>query len=328
MRNLTEVESLLRERLEELKPVPPRNPQAAARARARFVADVRAAREARQRWGWGFIFRKQQFAMNMIVALAVIVGLFVGGGTTVRAAQDDLPNEPLYGIKTLSEDISLQFQRDPEAKVERLMELSQTRVQEMTQLVESGQTPPEQVLLRLEQHMQEALQICSDMDDATLDRALSQVRDRLQKQEQDMQRLQSRAAQSAHPILEHTRSMLQTQLHVVNDGLVDHQAFRDTVHDGLQVEQTETPTASLSPTPLPEQSGQATPPPDAPGNSNGLGPSNNPSESNAHVTPTPKAKEPKPTQEPKETKEPKPTKAPKTEKPPKNEASANNSKDK
>lgn len=320
MKNLTEIEPVVRGRLEELKPVPARNPQVAARARARFLAQVVAARESRQRNVWGFIFRKQQFAMNMFVALAVIVGLFVGGGTTVRAAQDDLPNEPLYSLKTLSEDISLQFEKDPEAKVERLLELGQTRVEEMAQLVEAGQTPPEKVRLRLERHMQEALQICSNMDDATLDRTLTQVRDQLQKQERDMQQLESRASQGAQPILTHTRTMLQTQLHVVKDGLLNHQAFRETVRGGFQNEEIETPTASISPTPQLEESGQATPPPGNPGNGNGLGPNNNPGGSNAHVTPTPKDNGngqetgPKPTKETK----PKPTRQPKAEKTPGN----------
>jgi hypothetical protein len=122
MKNLTNLEALIRERLDQIKAVPPRNPQVAARARARFLAQAVAASESRRQKGWGFFFRKQQFAMNMVVTLLVIASLFIGGGTTVKAAQDDLPNEPLYAIKILSEDVSLQFQKDPEARADRLME--------------------------------------------------------------------------------------------------------------------------------------------------------------------------------------------------------------
>src|SRR5512134_2925582 len=127
MNNQPDLESKIRERLNQIKSVPARNPQAAAHGRARFLAEASAASETRRNKGWGFIFRKQQFALNMVVALVVIVGLFVGGGTTVHAAQDDLPNEPLYVIKLFSEDIGLQFENDPEARVDRLLELTQTR---------------------------------------------------------------------------------------------------------------------------------------------------------------------------------------------------------
>jgi hypothetical protein len=212
--------------------------------------------------------------MNILVSILVIVGLLAGGGMTVNAAQNDLPNEPLYGVKTWSENVGLQFQNNPEAKVERLMELAQTRIQEMTQLTESGQTPPDQVRLRLEQHLQQAFQVCSNMDDAALDRTLLQLRDQLQQQERDMQNLQVHAAQDAQPILERTRTMLQTRLQVANDGLQNHEMFRNTVRNGFQYRQTQTPPTSVPSTPAApngQQNGQSTQQAD-PDNSHGSGP--------------------------------------------------------
>jgi hypothetical protein len=290
MNNQPDLESKIRERLNQIKSVPARNTQAAARGRARFLAEAISASETRRNKGWGFIFRQRQFALNMVVALVVIVGLFVGGGTTVHAAQDDLPNEPLYAIKMLSEDLSLQFESDPEVKVDRLMELTQTRVQEMSRMVESGQTPPEQVRLRLEQHLQQTLQLVSNMEDAKLDQKLLLLRDQLQKHERDMQGLQAHTTQVEQPILEHTRTMLQTQLRLVNDGLADHKMFRDTVNNGFHYGQTQTPPVpSPSPTPLQEPTGEATPEPGDQGqeNGNGLGPNNNPGGPHSSVTPTP-----------------------------------------
>ena len=293
MNNQTEIESMIRERLNEIKAVPPRNPQAAARGRARFLAQAVTAREARRHKGWQPIFGMRQFAMNMTVTLLVIAGLLVGGGTTVKAAQDDLPGEPLYAVKTFSEDVSLQFQNDPEAKVDRLMELSQTRVQEMTRLIESGRTPSERVRLRLEQHIQQALELCSNMDDAALDQKLPQLRDQLQQQERDMQQLVVQAAQSAQPVLEHTRTMLQVQLLVVNEGLLDHEAFRNTVHEGLHYGQLQTPPAA-APTTTSTPTGQATTLPGGPGNGNGIGPNTNPGEPHPNITPTPRNDHPTP----------------------------------
>jgi uncharacterized protein DUF5667 len=292
MKNQINFKAMIQERFDELKSVPARNPQAAARARARFLAQAMAAGEARRNKGWGFLFRKQQFAMNMFVALLVITSLFLGGATTVSAAQNELPGQPLYAVKTFSEDISLQFQRSPEAKVERLMELTQIRVHEMQQLIDAGQTPPEQVQLRLEQHIQQALQLCSNMDDATLDRTLPQLRNQLQQQDHAMQLLQSRAGQGAQSIVEQTRAMLQMQLHMVDDGMLNHEMFRADVRNGFHYGQTQTPPASgpsATSAAQQEQNGPATPQLGGPGNGsgNGLGPNPEPGKPNERVTPTP-----------------------------------------
>ena len=76
--------------------------------------------------------------MNAILSILVIAGLLFGGGATVNAAQDDLPNEPLYMVKTWTEDFSLKFQDNQEERVARLMDLAQIRIQEMTRLAEIG----------------------------------------------------------------------------------------------------------------------------------------------------------------------------------------------
>jgi hypothetical protein len=296
MKTQTEIESMLRERLNEIKDVPARNPRAAARGRARFLTQAVMAREARRPNSWMPIFSTRRFALNMAVTLLVIASLLLGGGTTVKAAQDDLPGQPLYAVKTFSEDVSLQFQNNPEAKVDRLMQLAQIRVEEMSRLIEAGQTPPEQVRLRLEQHLQQVLQLYSNMDDATLTQELPQLRDQLQQQESAMQRLMIHAAQGAQPVLENTRTMLQLQLHVVNDGLLNHEAFRNTVRNGVNYEEVQTPAAMPSTTSVPhgEQNGQATTPPGNQGNGNGVDPTTNPGEPRPHVTPTPKTDHPTP----------------------------------
>ncbi|WKZ34201.1 MAG: DUF5667 domain-containing protein [Anaerolineales bacterium] len=242
MKDNHEVKKMIEARLDEIKAVPERDPQLAARGRALFLNQAVSASEFPRRTGWKFIFRKEQFAMNMLVSILVIAGLLFGGGATVNAAQDNLPNEPLYALKTWSEDISLQFQNDPQLKVDRLMELAEIRIQEMTQLTEDSQTPPDQVALRLEQHIHQALQICSTLDDATLGQTLLQIRDRLQEQDRIMQQLQIHATQDAQPILERTREMLQLRLQLVDGGLIDSEKFRNTVRNEFQYGQEEDQT--------------------------------------------------------------------------------------
>lgn len=228
--------------------------------------------------------------MNVLISILVITGILFGGGAIVNAAQNDLPNQPLYGVKTWSEDLSLQFQNNPEAKAERLLELAQIRLQEMTQLIDSGQTPPDQVKARLETHLQQVLQLCSRMDDPTLDRTLLQLRDQMQQEDRDMERLQIHASQNAQPVLSQTRTMLQQRIQLVEEGLLNHAVFRNAARNGFKYGQTQTPPAPLpSPTSTPQGQQYSQPTPQAgPENGAGPGPNTEPGGPNPGATPMPK----------------------------------------
>jgi hypothetical protein len=240
MKDQSELETLVRERLEEIKSIPGRDPVIAQRTRARFLANAVSASDLPRHKGWSSIFRKEQFAMNILISVLMIAGLLFGGGATVNAAQNDLPNEPLYALKVWSEDVSLQLQTNPEAKVDRLMDLVQIRTQEMTHLIDAGEPVPDQVRLRLEQHIQDALQTCLTLDEPALDQTLLKIRDRLQDRDRDMDRLLLHTqAQDTLQLLTQTRTMLRERLHVVEDGLLNHEMFRDQVRNGFRNAQTD-----------------------------------------------------------------------------------------
>ena len=213
--------------------------------------------------------------MNAVLSALVIAGLLFGGSATVSAAQDDLPNEPLYAVKTWTEDLSLQLTDNQEALVTRLMELAEIRVQEMVQLSENGEIIPDQVQLRLEQHIQQALQACLNMDDPTLERTLLQMRDRLQDQDRDFDRLQ---LHTQDQILLKTRSMLRDRLQLVEDGLLNYEMFRNQAQNGFQYGQDEefTPPAQNG---NGQQNGQPTLVPAGPNNVPG-GPNTDPNKPN------------------------------------------------
>jgi hypothetical protein len=241
MKDQREIESVIKQRLEEIKPVPPRDPQSASRGRAQFLGMAVSASELPRQKGWMSIFRKERYTMNIVLSILVIAGLLFGGGATVSAAQDDLPNESLYALKTWTEDLSLQLQNSQEQKVDRLMELAQIRMQEMTRLTELGEPIPDRVRLRLEQHIRQALQICADMDDPDLERTLLQLRDRLRDHDRDMEQLQIQAqdklqlqSQDQLQLQTQTRTMLQERLRLVEDGLTDHEEFRHQVQNNFQ----------------------------------------------------------------------------------------------
>jgi len=277
MKDQNEIETRIRERLSEIKEVPQRNPQTASRGRALFFSQAVSVSESARHKGWMTKSRKERFVMNTLISTLLIAGLLFGGGVTVNAAQNELPNQPLYDLKILSEDIGLQFQNTPEKKVDRLMELAKIRIQEMAKLAENDETIPDQVRLRLERHIRQALQTCITMDDATLDRTLLQIRDRLQQRDRDMEQLKLRTQDQAQ-LLTQTRTMLREQLQLVENGLHNPDTFRINVQNGFRQGQDE----ELTPPVLDgnqEQNGQSTLIPDGPNTEPGV-PNTDPGGSN------------------------------------------------
>ena len=233
--------------LDEIKPASARNPQAAARARSRFVAQAVSASEERRHNWWTTIFKqKEKFAMNMIMSALVVLGLLFGGSATVSAAQDDLPNQPLYQLKLMSEDAKVWLASDPGLKIEMLMEQVQTRTEEMAALTLAGITPPAELTIRTQERIQQALHIASSLDDASMVVAMEQIRTHLQTQEQLMIRLQDGSCTECEPILQQTREMLHNQLGQIESDLIDPEAFRNQNQNQNQVRTTQTPLATGS----------------------------------------------------------------------------------
>ena len=260
MNDQNELEKMLQKNLEGLKDIPARDPRIAAQRRAQFLSRAVSASEVHRHNKWTFTFRKENFAMNLMISTLVIAGLLFGGGTAVYAAQDDLPNEPLYAVKMWSEETSLQLQNSPQDKANYLMTMAQTRIEEMAQLAADGEPIPEELPLLLQQHIQQALQLCTVTVDATCDQTMLQIRDHLQEQDHLIQQLLIDASEDAQPILLRTRDMLHTQLQLVEDGLllgemnqnmIQNQNMNGQSDEFTPPAQTETGTQFNQPTEVP-----------------------------------------------------------------------------
>ena len=211
--------------------------------------------------------------MNALVSLILAASLLLGGGATAAAAQDDLPNQSLYQLKLWTENATLALTGEPQEQADLLMNMAQTRVQEMAALAEMGITPPDQVLERLEQHLHQTLMLASAMDKATLEQTLLQLRDRLQTQDRIMEQLQLHVDTETEPLLTRTRQMLQIHLQLVDQGLADPQGFQYMMTNQMQYGQDEEAIPEPNQQGEPgfhqnDQNGQQT---EEPGNGNGNG---------------------------------------------------------
>lgn len=260
--------------LEELKPVLPRDLQIAARAKARFLAEAVSVREAQRHSIWIFFQQKEKLAMKLAMSALVIVGLLFGGNATVAAAQDDLPYEPLYQIKLLSEDVNLWLTFDPMAQIEILMQQTETRAEEMAALTTKGIAPPPDFATQVQERIQRALQLISNLDDPSQIAVRQQIRERLQRQEQMVIQLQDGTCSACQPVLQQTRDMLRTQLRQMEGDVIQPEPFQNQIQNQTQNRLRTTQTPPLPGSTVTPQRVVNTPPGDGTGQQNGNGSSN------------------------------------------------------
>lgn len=257
MKKSNGIDPKLNDALEELKSVPARDPETAARGRARFLAEAASLRAA-QRSVQSRAVQPRRFALNAFAAVIVILVLFFGGSVgAVYAAQDALPGDTLYPLKLWSEETRLDLVSDPDAEIDLLMQFVQVRVTEMNELAAQGIVPPAETGERAEQQIRTAIELAAGMEDEPMQAALLRIRTQLEARNESL----------IEGTSEQVQTIFRVQLQRVEDGLTNPVTFRNTIHNQEQAGQTPTRTPA-----------QSTPPPRATTTGNGSG---------AGETPTP-----------------------------------------
>ncbi|MDD2923082.1 MAG: DUF5667 domain-containing protein [Anaerolineales bacterium] len=240
------------------KDIPERDPQSAARGRSNFLreaSELRARADAKYKMGriWRiFSLRKKTFAMNFLIVFIVIFILLFSGGSTVYASQDAMPNQPLYSVKTFSEDVAIAMTVKPSAHIERLLELSQRRVDEMAELTQAGIAIPAPVTDRLQRHIEECFQTAIVQNDDDLRASLLRVYARLQTEEQTLAQLETRADMADKQAIEKSRMMIQERLQITEKGIADPQQFRNALQRLDKFNVTSSPTVTSIATDTPQ----------------------------------------------------------------------------
>jgi len=279
-----ELDEHLKGLLDRLRSVPPLDPQAVVQERANFLAQGEMFRAAvsqqpmRRHIGWINILvlafqRKEHIPMlNTLMAIVVTITLLFGGaGATVYAAQGSLPDEPLYPVKTWSEDVRLSLVSSPHGQLALTLDFTGHRVAEVARLQAVGKPVPGGVTARLQEELDAALQIAAWMDDPQMVQALAQIRLLAETQSQTLTTLMGGGSSQGDPTLARIQERLQEQVQLAAAGEADPQGFR------LQVRERQRNRQNMpSHTPNPTQPGPATRTPSVTpvptGNSYGPGP--------------------------------------------------------
>lgn len=275
-----EFDAGLRERLEKLQEVPARDPEAAARGRANYLASVRrlsvesAARNNKfaaqavplpplQRFnGWlNSLFRipGRQQRLSLAASLATLVltlALFLGSaGVTVYAAQSSLPYDFLYPVKILSEDMLLDLTSDPQARFDLLLDFTDRRVNEIVALAEKGKTIPNDVIIRLETQDDAAFLILNSMDASKKPDSLLKAKIHKQNQDRDLGQIRTKASSNIEKVVSEIRARLQWQYGQLEEGGDEQQNLQELIDGSLNTDAEPVVSPDLSPDLDEEKSG-------------------------------------------------------------------------
>jgi hypothetical protein len=221
--------------LEQLQETPERDPQRASRGRAIFLTQVAAIRStvsnsliARLIEQINKILRKEKFSMVSVLTSIIVVFtlIFGGAGITVYAAQDSLPDEALYSVKTFTEDIQVRLTSDRQARYALQEKLVQRRFTELYTLLKTNQPVPSELATRMEQQLWELLNLAASMEDPELKESLQHLRIILRDQDRLMGMYGEQIPENANPVFAQIRQTVEACNRIADSGLEDPLQFR------------------------------------------------------------------------------------------------------
>ena len=214
---------------------------------------------------WNSFFKKEEkhTMTSLFVKMAVIIIAVVGvAGTTAVAANDSLPDTPLYTIKLAIENTELALTADESSQAELHMRFAQTRIDEIEQLAIENHIANDEQLARLQTHLETTLQLMATMPEGNMNGILLRAQQMAQTNTRSMTQAQSNAPEAVQSQLGDAYQLMHQFGQEVEQGLADPVLFRqrhtnnrpDTAPEQPNNEPFEpnrpiTPTQQLSPGP-------------------------------------------------------------------------------
>ena len=130
-------------------------PEFKARARYQFHLALQevAAKRSRPLFGWH---------IRWATAIAILLILLLTGGSTVAAADNSMPDGPLYGVKLATEQVRLTLTPSELGKAQLYASFTDKRVLEITRMAKEGKSEQvERTTQRLNAHLAMITQLVS-----------------------------------------------------------------------------------------------------------------------------------------------------------------------
>ncbi len=159
---------------------------------------------------------KLKMSPALVSLLAALLVFFGGSGAGIVAAQNSLPNEFLYPVKTTTEDIQMALTNQPEEKFTLAMDLSQIRLDELASSILNGNIPEEAFFTRLDDLLMTSFKLASETSTQNSG-SLINLRIRLQEQVRRIEQIQPENNQEASAVIIRTQNMLKSQVKFVDE---------------------------------------------------------------------------------------------------------------
>jgi hypothetical protein len=211
-------EEEIKQKLEKLDAIPERNPLRVQSAKKNFMSEAHmlvggsSVSVPKISW-WNQIFVKKETFPMKILTITTILALLFGGGISAVAAQDSLPGDLLYPVKTLVEDIELGLATKPETQFQIALKHANYRFEEINALVGKGEYIPEPQIIAWQTQLMTALQFGVNTDDPI--GKLLMVQNMLQQQTMMM----NKGELTGEPIMNMFKNTLQNQMKLVTAGI-------------------------------------------------------------------------------------------------------------
>lgn len=201
-----------------------------------------------------YVWKEQRPMSILLIKATLIFSLIFGSlGSTAVLAANSLPDSPLYPVKLAMEQTRLILVSQPGDQADLHLSLAQVRSQEMAQLALAGKVPDPATLARLQQHLDQSLNLAAQLPDGPMLGLLTQARQMIQSQQQQLVQTQAQVSQPARAALAQATELLNQVNQDIELGLRDPQTFRwgHTPPGSLEVPRPPT----LEPEPGPNQPG-------------------------------------------------------------------------
>ena len=171
---------------------------------------------------------------KLATTLVVLSLVFGGGSLTAYAAQGSMPDDALYSVKLLTEDLRFEMSTDTSLQVELLTTYANRRVDEIASLVNEGEPIPDLVLVRLEDQLDTMLSLFNEMDEDEISENVKYIQIHLRDRDQLMTMVGSN--QDTDPKLAQIQNMLTEQHRIASLGTEEPLTFRQMFRQNNDME--------------------------------------------------------------------------------------------
>jgi hypothetical protein len=204
-----------------------------------------------------FIKKDKKPMLNALAILFMIATIVFGGGTaTVAAAQSSQPDQLLYNVKLMSEDVLQQFTTDPQKSMELSLNLASRRMEEIKTMAAGGKPMPVSLLAGYRERIEEAVQVAAGLPQGQVVQALENIQVRLADQVLKLQQAAASSNSQGAASVEAARVMLQEHLEWMEQGKNNPAMLKGKLPGAGNGLTLHTPTAAATGTLASIESGQ------------------------------------------------------------------------